>query len=72
VRPRQISSDEGTFRKGSISRWMPMRSMTRIRNHGMSTPLSAIVSAAPAKRCGRWSTTPITMATPPRRMDCRL
>ncbi len=65
-----MSSDAGTFTIGSISRWIPMRSMTRIRNHGIRTPLSPMVSAALAKRWLRWSARPIATATPPSSIDC--
>ena len=66
-----MRSDAGTFSMGSISRWIPMRSMTRIRNQGIKTPLSPMVSAALARRWVRWSVKPITTATPPSSMDWR-
>jgi hypothetical protein len=64
-----MSSDDGTFRIGSISRWIPIRSMTRIRNQGMTSPFSPMVSAALAKRCDRCPPMAITRATPPNRTD---
>ena len=71
VRPRQMRSDDGVFTKGSISRWMPIRSIVRMRNQGMNTPLSPMVSAALSRRWGRWSVNAIATATTPRRIDWR-
>ena len=48
-----MSSDAGTLTNGSISRWMPMRSMTRIRNHGMRIVFRRIVIAAVTSSSGR-------------------
>ena len=50
VRPRHSSSDAGTLTKGSISRRIPTRSITRSRNQGIRTAFSTMVRAAVTKR----------------------